>query len=332
MLAILLIVTVVIVAVALVYFSRNRYRRKSREQLIQYDATYNYELPTLLQRMDSENHDATSNDSENRQPHGYTQSKFPESKPILPDSTPVSPESKPVLPVIKPVSPDSKPASPDSKPALPDSKPVSPDSEISSAANSCLNNSPLGDENGNVAVNDNPISQFPSTNLDTAKPLSVHSVGTDSPSEGADLTLNLAIDIVENLSDEPRTPSPNIDEKVSYQSSTRFSLERNPAYKNIAYEHMISSSQPLATNPDAVVSAKHSPIRSVEIDLSLERAEGTDPPLNLEVREATDKSTAENTDDELRMSSPDVEVHKNVLHQLSTSFNLDRDFVCRTTT
>ena len=90
--------------------------------------------------------------------------------------------------------------------------------------------------------NDNTVNDIPSTNpnLDIA---STHLVGTDLP-------LDVDTDTAENLNDELRIPSPNITENVSYQPTTSFSQERNPAYgtnvaiapeietsENIAYEH-----------------------------------------------------------------------------------------------
>jgi hypothetical protein len=126
-------------------------------------------------------------------------------------------------------------------------------------ANRCsINNSPFNDKSGE-ATNDIiiAISQSPSSNPDTAtKDSSTHSVGTDSPSERANLPLNQAIDDrAEDPNDELGIiPSPNVTENVSYQPSTRFSLERNPAYgtdiaiapeiettQNIAYEHSNST-------------------------------------------------------------------------------------------
>jgi hypothetical protein len=119
-------------------------------------------------------------------------------------------------------------------------------------------NSPFNDKSGE-ATNDIiiAISQFPSSNPDTAiKDSSTHSVGSDSPSEKANLPLNQAIDDrEENPNDELGIiPSPNVTENVSYQPSTRFSLERNVAYgtdiaiapeiettQNIAYEHSNST-------------------------------------------------------------------------------------------
>jgi hypothetical protein len=101
-----------------------------------------------------------------------------------------------------------------------------------------------------AATNNIAISQLPSTNPDTARLSSTHS---HSPSERANLPLNLATNRAEipKFNDEG-IPSPNTTENVSYQPSTRFSLERNPAYgskdiaiapeietsTNIAYEHI----------------------------------------------------------------------------------------------
>ena len=298
-LVILTTVLAVTVAVGLIYFAGTRCRRKSRGQLL-YDAPYNYELPPLpphIQRTDSGIYDTISNgskDGQQNQPQEQSQSKPLDSKI---------------------------------------------DNEIL-AANSCLRNSPLSDENGSAAINDVTVSQFPSTNPDTARISSVHSVGTDSPSERADLSLNLATDTVESLNhDKPRIPSPNVAKNASYQSSIKFSMERNPAYRtniaiapeietseNIAYEHMVSSSQSSATNPDTVVSAiPPSLMHTVETGLSSERAGGTDHSLNLEVGDTTGESTAENMNDEPRLPSPDVDVHKNASHQPSTNFIFERN-------
>ena len=217
-----------------------------------------------------------------------------------------------------------------------DSKVVSPDSEIL-AANSCLNNSPLSDENGNTVI-DIAISQFPST--DTAWLSSTRSVGIDSSSERADLPLNLDTDTAENLNDEL---SPNVTENVSYQPSTKFSQERNPAYgtnvaialeidtsENIAYEHSEFNNtnetvvlQSSITNSDAVVSVVSPPTHSTETDSSLEIVDRADIPSDLEVGEPKEDSTAENTNDELRVPSPDVAV--NASYQPSTNFNLERN-------
>ena len=300
-------VIAIMVPVALVYFASTRYKRKSRGQL-NYDAPYNYELPPLplrIRRMDSGIYDTISNGSKDGlqdQPRGYAQT---ESKSL-------------------------------------DSKVVSSDSEIL-AANSCLNNSPLSDENGNT-VNDIAISQFPSTNPDTARLSSTRSVGIDSSSERADLPLNLDTDTAENLNDElTRIPSPNVTANVSYQPSTKFSPERNPAYgtnvaiapeidtsENIAYEHSESNntnetvvSQSSITSPDAVVSIVPPPTHSTETDVSLEIVDRADLSSNLEVGEPREDSTAENTNDELRVPSPDVAV--NASYQPSTNFNLDRN-------
>ena len=82
--------------------------------------------------------------------------------------------------------------------------------------------------------------------------------------------------------------------------------------------------QSLAISPDAVVSARPpSPTHSVEMDLSLERADGTDLLLNLEVGVAIKESTAENMTDECRVPTPDVAV--NALYQPSTNFNFERN-------
>ena len=159
------------------------------------------------------------------------------------------------------------------------------------------------------ATNGIAISQFPSTNPDTAKDSST-GPGPDSPSERANLPLNLATDDkAENPNDEFRViPSPNVIENVSYQPSTRFSLERNLAYgtdiaiapeietaANIAYK---SNVQSLPTNHDAAVSTRSSPspVHSAETDLPLDRADdGTDlPPLNPGLGEATEDSTGSN--------------------------------------
>jgi hypothetical protein len=133
------------------------------------------------------------------------------------------------------------------------------------AANRCLINSPFNVkscEAMNLA-----ISQFLSTNSDTVRLSSTHS---DSPS--IESPLNLATNRAKTPNDELGIPSPNVTENVSYQPSTRFSLERNPAYgtniaiapeietsANIAYEHKVLS-QSLATNPGAVVSARPPPV------------------------------------------------------------------------
>ena len=211
---------------------------------------------------------------------------------------------------------------------------VSSDSEML-AANSCLNNSPLS------TVNDIATSQFPSTNPDIAGLSSTHSVGIDSSLERAVLLLDL--DTAENLNDELRIPSPNVTENVSYQPSTNFSLEKNPAYgtnvsiapeietsENIAYEHSESNntnetrvSQSSITSPDAVVSVIPLPIHSTEMDSSLERVDRADLPSNLEVGEPREDSTGENMNDELRVPSPDVPV--NASYQPNTNFNLERN-------
>ena len=81
-------------------------------------------------------------------------------------------------------------------------------------------------------------------------------------------------------------------------------------------------SQSLATNPDAAVSGRPpSPSHSVETDLPSERADETNFLSNLEVGEATEESTADNTNDKLRVPSPDVAT--NVSYQPSTNFNIE---------
>ena len=185
------------------------------------------------------------------------------------------------------------------------------------AANRCLINS-FNDESVE-ATNNIAVAQFPSTNPDTAKDSAAHSIGKDSPSERANLPLNLATD--DRANDELGViPSPNVIENVSYQPRTRFSLERNPAYgtdiaiapeietgANIAYQSNVQSLP--TTNPDVAVSARlsTSPTNSAETDLLLERADdGTDlPPMNpgLGHGEATEDSigSAENLNYESRM-------------------------------
>ena len=196
------------------------------------------------------------------------------------------------------------------------------------AANRCLIN-PFNDESVE-ATNGIAISQFPSTNPDTAKDSATHSIGIDSPSERANLPLNLATDDrAENPNDEFGViPSPNVIENVSYQPSTRFSLERNPAYgtdiaiapeigtrANIAYKSNVQSLS--ATNPDVAVSVSPSPspMHSIETDLPLDRADdGTDlPPSNPGLGEATEDSTgsAENSNCESRVPSTGV-IYANV--------------------
>ena len=188
------------------------------------------------------------------------------------------------------------------------------------AANRCLNNS-FSDESVE-ATNGIATSQFLSTNPDTAKDSATHSIGIDSPSERANLPLNLATDDrAENPNDEFGViPSPNVIENVSYQPSTRFSLERNPAYgtdiaitpeietdANIAYKSNVQSLP--ATNPDVAVSVSPSPspVHSAETDLPFERADdGTDlPPSNPGLGETTEDSTgsAETSNCESRVPS-----------------------------
>ena len=180
------------------------------------------------------------------------------------------------------------------------------------AANRCLINS-FSDESVKV-TNGIAISQFPSNNPDDS---STPSIGTDSPSERANLPLNLATD--DRANDElGNIPSPNVIENVSYQPSTRFSLERNPAYEtdipiapeietdaNIAYESNIQSLP--TTNPDAAVSVRSSP--SPTNSAETERADdgtGSDlPPSNPGLGEVTEDSTgsAENSNCESRVPS-----------------------------
>jgi hypothetical protein len=181
-----------------------------------------------------------------------------------------------------------------------------------------------------AATNNIAISQLPSTNPDTAKLSATHSY---SPSERANLPLNLATNRAEIPNDELGIPSPNTTENVSYQPSTRFSLERNPAYgtnnniaiaseietsANIAYDNKVLS-QSLATNPDAVVSARPPP-SPMHSDLPLERAdEGTDlPPLTPLVEDTTDSeySTIGNTNNKCRVPNSDVDVS-----EASANFN-----------
>ena len=184
-----------------------------------------------------------------------------------------------------------------------------PDDEIV-AANRCLINS--FNDKSIEATNGIAISQFPSTNPDTAKNSSTHSIGIDSSSERANLPLNLATDDrAENPNDELGIiPSPNVTGDASHQPSTRFSLETNLAYgtniaiapeieasNNIAYEHTVLSQSLPTTNPDAALSTSPSPspMHSIETDLPLERADdgtGSDfPPLNPQVGETTEDST-----------------------------------------
>jgi hypothetical protein len=178
-----------------------------------------------------------------------------------------------------------------------------------------------------AATSNIAISRLLSTNPETARLSSTHSY---SPSEEANLPLNLATNRAEipKFNDEG-IPSPNTTENVSYQPSTRFSLERNPAYRtniaiapeietsaNIAYEYNVLS-QSLTTNPDAVVSARPPP-SPMHSDLPLERAdEGTDlPPLTPLVGDTTEDSTVENTNNKCRVPNPDVDISED-----STNFN-----------
>ena len=232
-------VIVVLAAIALIYFAGTRYKRNARRELV-YDIPYNYQLPPLpprIKRMDSGLYDTisnASNDGVQDQPQAHAQR---ESKSL-------------------------------------DGKVVSPDSKIF-ADNSCtsmLNNSPISDENDNT-VDDNAISQFPATSSDAVVNASslppVHSVETDLSSEkanGIDLPLNLEAGEESTSSDEFRIPSPNVTVNVSYQPSTNFSPERNPAYgtnvaiapeintsENIAYEHSDSNNIASSTgNTDSV--------------------------------------------------------------------------------
>jgi hypothetical protein len=186
--------------------------RCRRGQLNIYDTPYNYHLPPLPSHLQETVYDTISNGSRDDVPN----------QPLA--HTQTQSESK---------SPDNK-----------------SDGEII-AANRCLINSPFSDESGK-ATNDIAISQFSSTNPDTAW---LSSIGTDSPSEKANLPLNLAFD--DRADDEfGIIPSPNDAKNISYQPtcSTRFSLERNPAYgtdiaiapeieitQNIAYEYSNST-------------------------------------------------------------------------------------------
>ena len=172
-------------------------------------------------------------------------------------------------------------------------------------------------------------SQFPSTNPDDSSTLSI-GPGPDSPSERANLPLNLATDDrAENPNDEFGViPSPNVIENVSYQQSTRFSLERNPAYgtdiaiapeigtrANIAYEHTVSVCPSLTTTLDVAVSTTlpSSPMHSIETDLPFERADdgtGSDlHPSNPELGDTTEDyntgtCSTENSNNASRVPSP----------------------------
>jgi hypothetical protein len=285
------LITVIAVAVItpLVYFAGTQYRRGHS---VIYDTPYNYKLPPLpphLQRMDSGIYDTLSNSNRDNLQNQQL------------THTQTRSESK---------------------------SPVNKSDGETIAANRCLFNSPFNDKGGE-AMNDVALSQFPSTNPDTAMLSFTHSY---SPSERANLPLNLATttraEILNNA--ELGIPSSNTTE---YQLSTRFSLERNPAYganiaiapeietsANIAYEHNdIVLSQSLTTNPDAVVSARPPP-SPMHSDLPLERAdEGTDlPPLNPQVGDTTDSedSIAENTNNKCGVPNPDVDVS-----EASTNFN-----------
>ena len=195
------------------------------------------------------------------------------------------------------------------------------DDETIITANRCLINS-FSDESVE-ATNGIAISRFPSTNPDTAKDSATHSIGIDSPSERANLPLNLATD--DRANDElGNIPSPNVIENISYQPSTRFSLERNPAYgtdiaiapeietnASIAYKSNVQSLP--ATNHDAAVSAtpSPSPMNSAETDLPLDSLRADDrtgsdlSPLNPGLGEAMEDSTgsAENSNCESRVPS-----------------------------
>ena len=172
-------------------------------------------------------------------------------------------------------------------------------------------------------------SQFPSTNPDDSSTLSI-GPGPDSPSERANLPLNLATDDrAENPNDEFGViPSPNVIENVSYQPSTRFSLERNPAYgtdiaiapeigtrANVAYEHTVSVCPSLTTTLDVAVSTTlpSSPMHSIETDLPFERADdgtGSDlHPSNPELGDTTEDyntgtCSTENSNNESRVQRP----------------------------
>ena len=167
-------------------------------------------------------------------------------------------------------------------------------------------------------------SQFPSTNPDDSSTLP----GPDSPSERANLSLNLATDDrAENPNDEFGViPSPNVIENVSYQPSTRFSPERTPAYgtdiaiapetgtrANIAYEHTVSVCPSLTTTLDVAVSSTlpSSPMHSIETDLPFERADngtGSDLPLsNPELGDTTEDyntGSTENSNNANRVPNP----------------------------
>ena len=280
-------VIAVVVVVALVYFAGTRYKRISRGQLI-YDVPYNYELPPLpprIRRMDSGIYDTISNGS----------------KDGLQDQLQGYAQSE-----LKSL----------------DSKVVSPEYEIFAAINS---NSPVSNENDNTEIS--------STNPDTA---STHLVGADSSSERADLPLNLDTDTAENLNDELRIPNPNITEINLVPTSVQKEIlliaiaPEIETSENIAYEYSESNntnetvvSQSSIASSDAVVSIVPPPTHSIETDSSLERVDRADLPSNLEVREPREDSTAENTNGELRVPSPDVAV--NASYQPSTNFNLERN-------
>ena len=190
------------------------------------------------------------------------------------------------------------------------------ESEGITANRSLNNNSQLSDKSGKATNETVVLSQSPSTNPDTTEDSSTFSIRPDSPSDS--LLLNLAIDDrAENPNDELGIiPSPHVTEIAS---STRFSLEMNPAIApevetraNIAYEHMVSVCPSLTTTLDAAVSAMlpASPMHSIETDLPFERTDdgtGSDlPPSNAEVGDTTEDYTGstENSNNASRVPSP----------------------------
>ena len=217
-------------------------KRKSKRELL-YDVPYNYELPPLpprIKRTDSGIYDTISNGSNDglqNQPLAHVDN----------------------ISQCEHRSQD---------------RVVLPSSEVPAASMS-----PPSGENDNT-VNDTVVSQFPPANPEaiiSARPVSsscTQSVEIDLSSErtnGSDLLLNLEVGvttnepIVETQNDELRTPKTilNITANVSYQPSTNFDFERNPAYRtnvaiapeietheNIAYEHSESNNRASSIGDD----------------------------------------------------------------------------------
>ena len=224
------------ITVAVIYVIVTQCRKRKSKRELLYDVPYNYELPPLpprIGRMESGIYDTISNgsnDGPQNQPQALQVENISQCEHISQDRI------------------------------------VLPGSEVPAASMS-----PPSDENDNT-VNDTVVSQFPpatspdaiiSARSDASSCMQLAEIDLSSErANGSDLLLDLKAGVTTNeptaetQNDEFRTPRTkfNITANVSYQPSTNFDFERNPAYRtnvaiapeietreNIAYEHSESN-------------------------------------------------------------------------------------------